>query len=314
MVPTTSGPSLIVFGPQTELSSRDSIDQLRQEPNQNPQLSHVLHAAKYGAELWRPLANFDPTLNHIPGAKLLAELQEWVIRDGPLPSYNFNTFRLPVTVLLEIAQYVRYLKQLNVVSPHHVPLEGVQTGGILGFCVGFFSAIAVATSETEAEIAFTAAAVFRLAVIIDAYVDNNQFGVYIMHHRCRIVLHINWKAQTLPIIVGGLPSKKNSAAYSFRDWDALPEPSFDEIVRVSPRAKILGGKYRTPTFFIHGTNDDLIPWQQSQGTYNALLEAGVPAGLALIEGAPHIFDLSSNPESEGWKAPIQGYGFIRNYV
>ncbi|KAJ5950631.1 uncharacterized protein N7479_009044 [Penicillium vulpinum] len=631
MTPTTSKPSLIVFGPQKELSSRDAIDQLRREINQNPQLSHVLNAAKHGAELWKPLANFDPTLNHIPGAKLLAELQEWVVGDGPLPSYNFNTFRLPVTVLLEIAQYFHYLRELNVVSPHRLLLGGVKTCGVLGICVGFLSAIAVATSEIEAEIAFTAAAVFRLAVIIaslsdiprlteklrangshvttvsvegafhsDIYtaaverikkfaVDRPDLhlpsvnklqaplrstvdgeiitsgsllqhalenvllkpaawfktvqgavfqlkgsktvafagfgnhipaslvsgaGLYVLdlnkltvsnldgfpngtrikgtnkpgngvsdaqdsvpyeyppnsiaivgvsgrfpgadsldelwelllsgksiaepapvkrlqlpttgeyankkwwgnflrdpdafdHKffkksqrtggqlamslawtapqrglrppeailafycptnyeddwwrnpiqpigaedwgdkydllkaiqdepitnygvvgaweplsdprirtdlRCRIVLHINWKAQTLPIIIGGLPSKKNSAGVNIRDWNTLPQPSLDEIVRVSPRAQILRGNYHTPTFLIHGTNDDLIPWQQSQGTYDALQEAGVTTGLALIEGAPHICDFSSNPESEGWKAAIQGYEFISNYV
>lgn len=190
MAPTTSEPSLIVFGPQTELSSRDAIDQLRQELNQNPQLSHVLNAAKHGADLWEPLVNFDPTLNHIPGAKLLAELQEWVVGSGPLPSYNYNTFRLPVTVLLQIAQYFRYLKQLNVASPHRALLES-GTGGVLGFCVGFLSAIAVATSETEAEIAFTAARIFRLAIMIGAYVDNNQFSTQGTKVGC---IAVRWKA------------------------------------------------------------------------------------------------------------------------
>lgn len=31
--------------------------------------------------------------------------------------------------------------------------------------------------------------------------------------RCRIVLHINWKAQTLPVILGGLPSKSKAAQH-----------------------------------------------------------------------------------------------------
>jgi pimeloyl-ACP methyl ester carboxylesterase len=29
--------------------------------------------------------------------------------------------------------------------------------------------------------------------------------------RCRIVLHVNWKAQTLPVILNGLPSRKKAA-------------------------------------------------------------------------------------------------------
>ena len=132
--------------------------------------------------------------------------------------------------------------------------------------------------------------------------------------RCRIVLHINWKAQTLPVIVGGLPSKRKAAGSTVGDWNALPQPGLDEIIPVSPLAQIVRGNYRTPTFLVHGTKDDLIPWQQSKGTYSALVDRGVAAGLALVEGAPHICDLSSDPQSEGWKAALQGYEFLDSYV
>ncbi|KAF2275385.1 putative polyketide synthase [Westerdykella ornata] len=130
--------------------------------------------------------------------------------------------------------------------------------------------------------------------------------------RCRIVLHINWKAQTLPIIAGGLPSKKE--AVPGVNYNALPQPSKEQIQRISPRAQIGRGNYKTPTFIIHGTCDELIPWQQSQGTYEALVEQGVDAELVLVEGAPHITDLSSDPDSEGWKAVLRGYDFIEGYV
>lgn len=118
----------------------------------------------------------------------------------------------------------------------------------------------------------------------------------------------------MPVIVGGLPSKKKAAGSKVRDWHALPQPGLNQIIPVSPLALIVRGNYRTPTFLILGTNDDLIPWQQSEGTYSALLDQGVIAGLALIEGAPHICDLSSDAESEGWKAALQGYEFLDSYV
>ena len=132
--------------------------------------------------------------------------------------------------------------------------------------------------------------------------------------RCRIILHINWKAQTLPVIIGGLPSKDKAAGSKVQDWNALPQPGLDDIIPVSPLAQIVRGNYKTPTFLIHGTNDDLIPWQQSQGTYAALVDHGVTAGLALVPGAPHICDLSSDPESEGWKATLKGFDFISSHV
>ncbi|KAK7754813.1 Type I Iterative PKS [Diatrype stigma] len=134
--------------------------------------------------------------------------------------------------------------------------------------------------------------------------------------RCRIVLHINWKAQTLPVILGGLPSRRKAAQQhpEVEDWNALPQPGPDKIAAVSPLAQIRRGNYRTPTFLIHGTADDLIPWQQSRRTYEAMVESNVPAHLALVEGGPHICDRSSEPDSEGWKATVRGYEFIASHV
>lgn len=133
--------------------------------------------------------------------------------------------------------------------------------------------------------------------------------------RCRIVLHMNWKAQTLPVILGGLPSRKMTARNSAsNDWNALPQPTSDKIAAASVRTQVHQGNYMTPTFLIHGTNDDLIPWEQSQGTYEAMVENNVPAQLVLVQGAPHVCDLSSDPDSAGWKATLRGYEFLASYA
>jgi acetyl esterase/lipase len=132
--------------------------------------------------------------------------------------------------------------------------------------------------------------------------------------RTRIVLHNNWKAQTLPIIIRGLPSKKAAAKMKPRDWNNLEQPTAEELVPCSPRAQIVRGNFRTPTFFIHGTNDELVPWQQTQGTFEALRERGVTTELVLVKGAPHVCDLSSDPESDGWKATLRAYEFMDSYI
>ena len=134
--------------------------------------------------------------------------------------------------------------------------------------------------------------------------------------RCRIVLHINWKAQTLPVIMNGLPSSRKAAAEypEIKNWSALPQPTLDTIRAHSPRAHIDRGSYNVPTFFVHGTADDLIPWQQTQSTYQAMLDQGIEADLVLLEGAPHICDLSSDPKSDGWQAAVRGYNFICSHV
>jgi acetyl esterase/lipase len=133
--------------------------------------------------------------------------------------------------------------------------------------------------------------------------------------RCRLMLHINWKAQTLPIILGGLPSKSNiPPGHSEEEYYDLPQPSEEKIREVNPRSKIEEGVYRTPTFLVHGTNDELIPWEQSQGTFESLQREGVESGFVAVQGAPHICDLSTERESEGWKAVERGYEFICRFV
>ncbi|KAI1320328.1 beta-ketoacyl synthase domain-containing protein [Xylariaceae sp. FL0255] len=130
--------------------------------------------------------------------------------------------------------------------------------------------------------------------------------------RCRIVLHINWKAQTLPVILSGLPSRAKAGAG--KNWDALPQPSLDVIRAASPRAHVREGTYSVPTFFIHGTADDLIPWEQSRGTYETMVGSGLDTEIVLLEDGQHICDLSSDPASDGWKAVLQGYNFICSRV
>jgi acetyl esterase/lipase len=48
-----------------------------------------------------------------------------------------------------------------------------------------------------------------------------------------------------------------------------------------------------PTMLIHGTKDELVPWQASQQMFDALSKAGAPAELHLLEGLPHAFEANS---------------------
>ena len=113
--------------------------------------------------------------------------------------------------------------------------------------------------------------------------------------RSRIALHMNWKGQALPVLLNGLPSKKKlpdaSAGASTTNWLDLPQPSMDRVRAVSPYAQIVEGNYRVPTFLIHGTRDDLVPWEQSVRTRDALVSRGVRAVVAIVDNAVHLFDL-----------------------
>ncbi|RAQ98771.1 polyketide synthase [Stemphylium lycopersici] len=122
--------------------------------------------------------------------------------------------------------------------------------------------------------------------------------------RSRILLHMNWYGQTLPVLIHGL-KHKNSVR---EDPTRLPKPSSAQIKAISPLAQIQKGIYRTPTFMIHPKNDDLIPWEQSQRTANELRRQGVESEVRIVSDAIHLFDMYSNYESskEAVRAVAEG--------
>ena len=130
--------------------------------------------------------------------------------------------------------------------------------------------------------------------------------------RSRIALHMNWKAQALPVLLHGLPPKRRAAPG--QNYHALPQPAAERIVAASPRAQIIRGVYRTPTCLVHGTKDDLIPWRQSEGTAQALRERGVDARCEVVDGAVHLFDLYRGGDVDGRgsgaEAVRRGYEFL----
>ena len=137
--------------------------------------------------------------------------------------------------------------------------------------------------------------------------------------RWRIIIHYNWKAQLLPVLIKGLPNEALAAKTVNVDFKNLPIPSTPEIRAVSPFAQIQAGKYKTPTFIIHGDADDLISWTQSRETVAALKAQGVEAELAAPKGAKHAFDLESwgkedESSTRAWKAVEAGWDFISRFA
>lgn len=126
--------------------------------------------------------------------------------------------------------------------------------------------------------------------------------------RSRIVLHMNWTAQALPVLLRGLPAAADTAAS--KRFNHLEWPRAEDVVAVSPYAQIVRKRYASPTWLIFGTGDDLIPWRQAERTVDALRDAGVEAGLTLVPGAPHLFDLYRDRDGINWKAVLEGYSFV----
>jgi acetyl esterase/lipase len=93
-----------------------------------------------------------------------------------------------------------------------------------------------------------------------------------------------------------------------------PQPTDEEIQRVSPYAQIQKGVYRTPTFVIHGTDDGLILWSQSVRTMEALKAQGVRAEVSVLQGKVHLFDLYRDTDGTAWAVVEKGYDFLADVV
>ncbi|KAK0658318.1 hypothetical protein QBC41DRAFT_385815 [Cercophora samala] len=135
--------------------------------------------------------------------------------------------------------------------------------------------------------------------------------------RSRLVLHMNWRGQTLPVLFRGLPHASSVPDYDQQTeeyYTNMPQPDVEEIIKASPYAQIVRGEYKTPTHIVFGTKDDLIPWQQAEKTVAALRERGVEVGFTLGEGEPHLFDLYRDPEGRRWGYVEEGYKFLLGRV
>lgn len=131
--------------------------------------------------------------------------------------------------------------------------------------------------------------------------------------RSRLVLHMNWSGQCLPVLLNGLPANGTNDA----DIQALArqsQPSNERVVAVSPYAQIKQGNYRTPTYIVHGDLDDLIPWQQSVRVADALREKGVRVGIDVPKGKIHLFDLYRDTDGSSWEVVKKGYKFVAEEI
>jgi acyl transferase domain-containing protein/acyl carrier protein len=166
-------PSLLVFGPQTSWPAPADLASLREVLISDSRLQPLLDAVKNLDALWKDLVAFRADLQSVEGSKTAQGFQQWAA-GGDLPPISDtkpNILATPLTVLVHILQYFRYIKQEGSGVVHSKVLESTQACGIQGFCTGFLSAIAVATGKTEAEIGELSATSLRLAFAIGAMVD-----------------------------------------------------------------------------------------------------------------------------------------------
>ena len=185
-------PSLLVFGSQTTLPSKENLDQLRASILLDRRLYPFLTAIRELPKRWETLISFDARLKEVPGASTLHAFELWIERGETFRCTGVpqNLLAAPLTVVVHLVQYLHYLDSNSIGATHRALLNSLQLGGVQGCCTGILSAITVACSKSEEDVVQYACKALYLAVCIGAYVDLDRV---ISASKTSICLAIRWK-------------------------------------------------------------------------------------------------------------------------
>lgn len=145
--------------------------------------------------------------------------------------------------------------------------------------------------------------------------------------RSELVLSLFKEGNGLPLLLNGLPRASHEEEDSSEDgssedsesdeddveddnaWLHAPHP--ERVVAISPLAQVQRGNYTVPTFLIHGTNDEIVPYHTAVTFVDALRAVGVEGQLLTVQGARHIHDVTLKIGSKGWDETVApGYEFL----
>lgn len=91
----------------------------------------------------------------------------------------------------------------------------------------------------------------------------------------------------------------------------LEPPTAAQIQSLSPLAQMRGGTYSTPTFIIHGEEDEVVPYHMSVTFVEEMKARGLDAEVLVVPRKRHIFDLALKPGDAHWEKWIEpGYQFL----
>jgi acetyl esterase/lipase len=141
---------------------------------------------------------------------------------------------------------------------------------------------------------------FKIAAYDIPTKDASVGGLFAGDPRSELVFLTFNERNAIPILLDG-----------FRPDGQYTMPSRERIQAISPLAQVKRGRYRTPTFIVHGTHDEVVPIDMSVAFDEALRKTGTRSKLLVLPNKPHIFDLFSKPGSADWeKGVLPGYQFL----
>ena len=121
--------------------------------------------------------------------------------------------------------------------------------------------------------------------------------------RSELVLSLFKEGNGLPLLLNGIRPSDG------RSWSTPPPPEL--VASISPNSQVRLGIYTTPTFLIHATGDEIVPYHTAVAFSETMRKMGVRGGLATVKGSRHIHDLKSKEGDQGWWGDVGiGYDFL----
>ena len=121
--------------------------------------------------------------------------------------------------------------------------------------------------------------------------------------RSELVLSLFKEGNGLPLLLNGIRPSDG------RSW--LSPPPSQLIAAISPNSQLRLGTYTTPTFLIHATGDEIVPYHTAVAFSDTMRKMGVRGGLATVKGSRHIHDLKTKEGDQAWWSDVGiGYDFL----
>ena len=175
----TSKPRLFLFGPQALTFNVEAFNTLRTQLQQKTHHEWALDAIKGLPQHFSSASEAVPKLRYVNGVTTLEDLNKWLCGEE-IPTASFplpNLLLSPLVVIAQLSQYSAFLKAAlpDLSETQALPKSVKESTETFGLCTGMLSAFAVGCSTSLAELQRYGAVAVRLAMLIGALVDAEEF-------------------------------------------------------------------------------------------------------------------------------------------
>ena len=147
--------------------------------------------------------------------------------------------------------------------------------------------------------------------------------------RSELVLALFKEGIGLPLLLNGLSLSPTSSLHNGDNNNnndkndnsslltkLLTPPNPELIKSINPLSRVSRGEYRVPTYVIHGTADEVAPFEAAERFVAELRARGVQCGFTAVAGGRHIHDVGVDVGSKEWEEGglRVGYGFLFDAV